>query len=89
VTAVDADGLGPDVTAARIELATAAGTGHVTTHLVDGLVMALTTAAPVRVADAVMDRLAVPAGTSQAGPVPEHTRASQPSATGPGTSRAT
>ena len=62
VTAVDIDELGPEVTAARIELATPAGTEHVTARLVDGLVMAVTAAAPVRVADAVMDRLAVPAG---------------------------
>lgn len=73
VTAVDVDELGPEVTAARIELATPAGTEHVTIRLVDGLAMAVTTAAPVRVADAVMDRLAVPAGTSQAGPAPEQT----------------
>jgi RNA polymerase sigma factor (sigma-70 family) len=73
VTAVEVDELGPGVAAARIELATPAGTEHVTARLVDGLVMAVTTAAPVRVADAVMDRLAVPAGTVQAGPVPEQT----------------
>jgi Domain of unknown function (DUF151) len=73
VTAVEIDELGPEVTAARIELATAAGTGHVTARLVDGLVIAVTMAAPIRVADAVMDRLAVPAGTDQAGPMPEQT----------------
>jgi hypothetical protein len=73
VTAVEIDELGPEVIAARIELATPAGTEHVITRLVDGLAMAIATAAPVRVADAVMDRLAVPAGTSQAGPVPEQT----------------
>jgi RNA polymerase sigma factor (sigma-70 family) len=73
VTAVEIDELGPEVTAARIELATAAGTERVTTRLVDGLAMAIATAAPVRVTDAIMDRLAVPAGTSQAGPVPEQT----------------
>jgi RNA polymerase sigma-70 factor (ECF subfamily) len=73
VTAVDIDELGPEVTAARIELATPAGTERVTTRLVDGLAMAVTTAVPVRVADAVMDRLGVPTGTSQAGPVPEQT----------------
>jgi RNA polymerase sigma factor (sigma-70 family) len=75
VTAVDIDELGPEVSAARIELATPAGPGHITARLVDGLVMAFATAAPIRVADAVMDRLAVPpgavpAGTEQAGPGP-------------------
>jgi RNA polymerase sigma factor (sigma-70 family) len=78
VTAVDVDELGPEVTAARIELATPAGPAHVTTRLLDGLAMAITAGAPIRVADAVMDRLAVPAGegpagTGQAGPMPEQT----------------
>jgi len=70
VTAVEIDELGPEVTAARIELATAAGTEHVTARLLDGLAMAIATAAPVRVAEAVMDRLAVPAGAVPAGSVP-------------------
>jgi hypothetical protein len=35
--------------------------------------MAITTGAPIRVAGAVMDRMAVPAGTGQAGPTPEQT----------------
>jgi RNA polymerase sigma factor (sigma-70 family) len=83
VTAVEIDELGPEVTAARIELSTAAGTEHVTARLLDGLAMAIATAAPVRVADAVMNRLAVPAGAGpagagrggldQGGPTPEHT----------------
>jgi RNA polymerase sigma factor (sigma-70 family) len=73
VTAVDVDELGPEVTVARIELATPAGTEHVTTRLVEGLAMALTSGAPVRVADAVMDRLAAPAAASPAGPIPEQT----------------
>ncbi|HEX6526846.1 MAG TPA: bifunctional nuclease domain-containing protein [Streptosporangiaceae bacterium] len=78
VTAVDIDELGPEVSAARIELATPAGTEHVAVRLVDGLIMAVTTAAPIRVADAVMDRLAVPAGAGsgvpgRAGPTPEQT----------------
>jgi RNA polymerase sigma factor CnrH len=88
VTAVDVDELGPEVTVARIELATAAGPEHVTTRLVEGLLMAFTSGAPVRVADAIMDRLAVPAaaspaaaspaaaspaGVGQAGPMPEQT----------------
>jgi RNA polymerase sigma-70 factor (ECF subfamily) len=73
VTAVDVDELGPEVTVARIELATPAGPEHVTARLYDGLAMAITSGAPIRVADAVMDRLAVPAGTSQDGPMPEQT----------------
>jgi len=73
VTAVDVDELGPEVTVARIELATPAGAEHVTARLLDGLAMAITSGAPIRVADAVMDRLAVPAGTSQGGPIPERT----------------
>ena len=73
VTAVDVDELGPEVTVARIELATRAGTEHVTARLLDGLAVAITSGAPIRVADAVMDRLAVPAGTSQDGPMPEQT----------------
>ena len=63
MTAVDVDELGPEVTAARIELATPAGPEHVTARLLDGLAMAITSGAPIRVADAVMDRLAVPAGS--------------------------
>jgi RNA polymerase sigma factor (sigma-70 family) len=78
VTAVDVDELGPEVTAARLELATPAGPGHVTARLLDGVAMAITSGAPIRVADAVMDRLAVPAAASpasagQAGPIPEQT----------------
>ena len=85
VTAVDVDELGPEVTVARIELATPDGPEHVTARLLDGLAMAITSGAPIRVADAVMDRLAVPAGRAsrtgpagrgrdqQAGPMPEQT----------------
>ena len=60
VTGVDIDELGPEVTAARIGLAGPAGTRHVTARLAEGLALAITAGAPVRVADAVMDRLAVP-----------------------------
>jgi len=73
VTAVDVDELGPEVTMARIELATPAGPEHVAARLLDGLAMAIATGAPIRVADAVMDRMGVPAGASQSGPVPERT----------------
>ena len=60
MTGVDIDELGPEVTAARIGLAGPAGTRHVTARLAEGLAVAITAGAPVRVADAVMDRLAVP-----------------------------
>jgi RNA polymerase sigma-70 factor (ECF subfamily) len=60
VTAVEIDELGPEVAAARIELATAAGTRHVTGRLGDGLALAAGAGAPVRVAGPLMDRLAVP-----------------------------
>ena len=74
VTAVNVDELGPEVTVARIELATPAGPEHVTARLYDGLAAAITAGAPIRVADAVMDRLAGPAGTGQdGGPMPERT----------------
>ncbi len=66
VTAVDIDELGPEVTAARIALTGPAGARQVTARLADGLAVAITAAAPVRVADAVMARLAVPAGTTPA-----------------------
>jgi RNA polymerase sigma factor (sigma-70 family) len=72
VAGVDIDELGPEVTVARIELAGPAGTRHVTARLPDGLAVAITAGAPIRVADAVMDRLAVPMGPG-GGPAPEHT----------------
>jgi RNA polymerase sigma-70 factor (ECF subfamily) len=81
VTAVDIDELGPEVTMARIELATPAGPEHVTARLLDGLAMAITAGAPIRVADAVMDRMAVPAGTEPAGTEPAGT---EPAGTEPG-----
>jgi len=73
VTAVDVGELGPEVTVSRIELAAPAGPEHVTARLLDGLAIAIASGAPIRVADAVMDRLAGPAGTSQGGPTPEQT----------------
>jgi len=67
VTAVDIEPAGEDVpelrsdtAAARAELATAAGTRHVTVSAGYGLKLAAAAGAPVRVADEVMDRLAVP-----------------------------
>ncbi len=67
VTAVDIEPAGEDVpelrsdtAAARVELATAAGTRHVTVSAGYGLKLAVVAGAPVRVADEVIDRLAVP-----------------------------
>ncbi len=77
VTGVDIDELGPEVIAARITVTGPAGTRQSTARLADGLAVAITSAAPVRVADAVMDRLAVPAGMTIADPGP----------TGPGSRR--
>jgi len=59
---VDIDELGPEVTAARVEFAGPGGAQHVMGRLGVGLALAAATGAPVRVAEAVMDRLAVPAG---------------------------
>ena len=83
VTAVDVDELGPEVTVARIELATPGGPEQVTARLLDGLAVAITSGASIRVAAAVMDRMAVPAGaglagaglagTGEGGPMPERT----------------
>jgi hypothetical protein len=64
VTGVDLDELGPEVTAARIEITGPAGPRQVTTRLAEGLALAITTQAPVRVADSVLDRLAGPAEAS-------------------------
>jgi RNA polymerase sigma factor CnrH len=90
VTAVDVDELGPEVTVTRIELATSAGPEHVTVRLLDGLAVAITSGAPIRVADAVMDRMAVPAGTVPAGtgpagtgPAGEGPAGTEPAGTGP------
>ena len=67
VTAVDIEPASKDVpelrsdtAAARVGLATAAGTRDVMVSAGYGLTLAVAAGAPVRVADAVMDRLAVP-----------------------------
>ena len=67
VTGVDVEGTGADPdelssgdTVARIGLAGPAGTRHVTAELSLGLAMAAAADAPVRLADALLDRLAVP-----------------------------
>ena len=68
MTSVDIDELGPGVPVARIGLTGPAGSGNVTARLPDGLGIAITAGTPIRVADAVMDRLAVPASP---GPAPD------------------
>jgi RNA polymerase sigma-70 factor (ECF subfamily) len=76
VTGVDLYELGPEVTAARIALASPAGTQQVTARLAEGLAIAITAGAPIRVADTVMDRLAVPLPSdNQPVPLPEPTPA--------------
>ncbi len=64
VTGVEIDELGPEVAAARIGLTGCTGPRLVTVRLVEGLAIAIAADAPIRVADTVMDRLAVPAGTT-------------------------
>lgn len=56
----DLDEVSTETCVARIELSGPSGTGHVTARLDLGLTLAVATDAPVRVPDAVMDRLAVP-----------------------------
>jgi hypothetical protein len=60
VTAADIDELSPRVTVARVRFDGAAGTRQVTAALGLGLAIAAATGAPVRVPDAVLDRVAVP-----------------------------
>ena len=60
VTGVDIDELGPDVTAARIGISGPAGVQQVTARLAEGLALAAASGAPVRMADALLGRLAVP-----------------------------
>jgi DNA-directed RNA polymerase specialized sigma24 family protein/bifunctional DNase/RNase len=78
VTGVDIGELGPEVIAARITVTGPAGARRVTARLADGLAVAITTGAPVRVADAVMDRLAVRAGTTMPDPGPPSPRSARP-----------
>ena len=74
VTGVDIDELGPEVVAARITLTSPAGTRHVTARLAEGLAVAITAGAPVRVSDTMMDRLALP-GDDRPVPLPAPTGA--------------
>jgi RNA polymerase sigma-70 factor (ECF subfamily) len=64
VTGVEIGELGPEVAAARIELASATGARQVTARLAEGLAVAIAAGAPIQVAGTVMDRLAVAAGTT-------------------------
>ena len=74
VTSVDIDELGPEVTGARIELASHEGTRHILARLPEGIAVAITAGVPIRVADVLMDRLATPApGDTEPGPMPEQT----------------
>lgn len=74
VTSVHIDELGPEVTGARIELASHGGTRHVLARLPEGIAVAITAGVPIRVADVLMDRLAAPApGDAGPGPMPEQT----------------
>ncbi|HXT90224.1 MAG TPA: bifunctional nuclease domain-containing protein [Trebonia sp.] len=74
VASVDIDELGPEVTGARIELASHEETRHVLARLPEGIAVAITAGVPIRVADALMDRLATPAsGDTEPGPMPEQT----------------
>ena len=60
VTGVDIDELGPNVLAARIEVASTAGTRQVTAPPGSALALAAALEVPVRVPDTLMDRLAIP-----------------------------
>ena len=60
VTGVDIDELGPNVLAARIGVASRAGTRQVTAAAGSALALAAALEVPVRVPDTLMDRLAVP-----------------------------
>lgn len=60
VTEAGAGELSPEVTVARVGLAGPAGTRQVTADLGLGLALAAAAGVPVRLADAVMDRVAVP-----------------------------
>jgi hypothetical protein len=57
VTAADAGALDPEATVARVELSGRSGTRHVAAALGLGLAMAVTAGAPIRMPDAVLDRL--------------------------------
>jgi hypothetical protein len=60
VALADAGTLDPEVTVARVELTGRSGTRHVAAGLGLGLAIAVTAGAPIRVPDAVLDRLGAP-----------------------------
>jgi RNA polymerase sigma factor (sigma-70 family) len=76
VAGVDIDELGPNVLAARIEVAGPAGTRQVTAPAGSALALAAALEVPVRVADALIDRLAIPVtGDDLLGPFESRTPA--------------
>jgi RNA polymerase sigma-70 factor, ECF subfamily len=76
VTGVDIDELGPAVLAAQVAVTSPAGTQQVTADPGSALALAAGLAVPVRVADALMDRLAVPVtGDDLLGPFTRRTPA--------------
>jgi RNA polymerase sigma-70 factor (ECF subfamily) len=75
VTGVDVNDVGIGVAVARIGLASPAGTRHLTARLGEGLAVAAAEGVTIRVSDAVMDRLAVPAGSTRPGQLPAPTAA--------------
>jgi RNA polymerase sigma factor (sigma-70 family) len=80
VTGVEIDELGPNVLAAQIGVASPAGTRQVTADPGSALALAAGLEVPVRVTDAMMDRLAVPvSGDDLLGPFTLRTPVRRPS----------
>jgi RNA polymerase sigma-70 factor, ECF subfamily len=75
VTGVDIDDVGAGVTLARIGITSPSGTRQVTARLGQGLAVAAAAGATIRASDEIMDRLAVPAGSTRPGPLPAPTAA--------------
>jgi len=71
VIGVDIDEIGPELAVAQIKLRTPAGIRTVAARVAEGLAVAVTAVAPVRVADTAMDRLAVPMSADGQVPLPE------------------
>ncbi len=79
VTGVDIDELGPNVLAAQVGVAGPAGPRQVTADPGSALALAAALGVPVRVADAMMDRLAVTVtGADLLGPFVSRTRVRRP-----------
>jgi RNA polymerase sigma-70 factor (ECF subfamily) len=84
VTGVDIDELGPGVLAAQIEVVGPAGTRQVTAPPGSALALAAALEVPVRVADALMDKLAVPVtGDDPSAPFASRRPAPSPGPRGP------